>query len=119
MDTLDPVGPRECLNPHDFCAAGPLSPRERDRVRGRIIKQKARRLRRNQIDAERRLRFQPRNRRLVGYKFRRQHPIGPFIVDFVRDECRLIVELDCGQHAPHVQTDNTRTAFLESGVKGS
>jgi len=78
------------------------------------MKEKARVLRRSQTDAERELWFQLRNRRLDGYKFRRQHPIGPFIVDFVCEECRLIVELDGGQHSSQVHADNTRTVLLES-----
>jgi very-short-patch-repair endonuclease len=59
----------------------------------------ARRLRRDSTDAERRLWAALRSRRLVGYKFRRQHPIGPFIVDFVCTRHRVVVEADGGQHA--------------------
>ena len=57
-----------------------------------------------------------RDRRLGGYKFRRQHSIGPYFVDFVRISEKLVVELDGGQHAEHGQTDydEKRTHFLPS-----
>ena len=51
-------------------------------------------LRANMTDAERRLWFLLRNRQLDGHKFRRQHPIGTFVGDFVCIERRLIIELD-------------------------
>ncbi len=53
-----------------------------------------------------------RDRRLKGYKFRRQRPVRAFIVDFACIEYRLVVELDGGQHADSV-TDARRTAWLE------
>lgn len=59
----------------------------------------ARELRKNMTDAERRLWDQVRYRQLHGCKFRRQAPIGNFIVDFVCFEKKLIIELDGGQHA--------------------
>jgi very-short-patch-repair endonuclease len=52
-----------------------------------------------------------RNRQLDGYKFRFQASIGPYVVDFLCAEKRLIVELDGGQHNPAV--DDRRTSFLE------
>ena len=63
-------------------------------------------------DAERRLWAALRGRRLQGYKFRRQRPVGPFIVDFACIEHRLVVEADGGQHADN-QYDADRTAWLE------
>jgi len=63
-------------------------------------------------DAEKRLWSALRDRRLVGYKFRRQRPIGPFIVDFACVERKLIVEADGGQHAGS-ERDEQRTARLE------
>ena len=63
-------------------------------------------------DAERRLWACLRGRRLVGYKFRRQHPLGPFIVDFACIEHRLVIEADGGQHADS-KADARRTAWLE------
>jgi very-short-patch-repair endonuclease len=74
---------------------------------------KAQRLRRDMTDTERKLWSVLRNRQLDGAKFRRQQPIGPFIVDFVCQERRLIVEADGGQHSASVR-DERRTLFLES-----
>jgi adenine-specific DNA-methyltransferase len=51
---------------------------------------------------------------VCGAKFRRQHPVGPFIVDFCCPEAKLILELDGGQHALQRQGDAKRTAFLET-----
>ncbi len=74
----------------------------------------ARGLRRRQTDAERRLWARLRDRRLLGAKFARQMPIGPYIVDFCCREAKLIVELDGGQHAAHAGYDAARTAFLQA-----
>jgi very-short-patch-repair endonuclease len=60
---------------------------------------RARALRSNLTDAERKLWSALRRRALDGHRFRRQHPLGPYIVDFVCLEQRLIVEVDGGQHA--------------------
>ncbi|GBG12543.1 uncharacterized protein NMK_0074 [Novimethylophilus kurashikiensis] len=73
-----------------------------------------RHLRTNSTEAEQRLWRALRNRQLAGQKFRRQHPIPPYIVDFVCLECRLIIELDGGQHAEAVVRDEARAAYLES-----
>ena len=78
------------------------------------MKQRARELRRNQTEVERVFWNHVRGRRLSGFKFRRQHPIGPFVADFVCLEQRLIVELDGGQHAENVEEDRKRSRFLES-----
>jgi very-short-patch-repair endonuclease len=85
------------------------------RVRGRVSERHepyARTLRRSQKDAERKLRLLLRDRRLAGFKFRRQHPIGPFIVDFCCTEARVIVELDGGQHALRRDSDAARSRYL-------
>ena len=71
----------------------------------------ARRLRRNQSDAEKRLWFGLRARQLLGVKFRRQQPIGRFTVDFCSLEPKLVIEVDGGQHAESV-ADEQRSAFL-------
>jgi very-short-patch-repair endonuclease len=73
----------------------------------------ARALRVVMTDAERRLWSLLRDRRLDGYKFRRQRPIGPFIVDFACITHRLIVEADGGQHCDS-EDDARRSAWLES-----
>jgi very-short-patch-repair endonuclease len=78
------------------------------------ILRNARKLRREQTDAERKLWFLLRDRRLVGVKFRRQFPIGRYIADFCCVERKLIVELDGSQHVESGQADEVRTAFLNS-----
>lgn len=70
----------------------------------------ARALRRESTDAERLLWFHLRDRRL-GVKFRRQQPVGPYVVDFLSIEAALVIELDGSQHQPHLDADRTR--FLE------
>jgi very-short-patch-repair endonuclease len=72
----------------------------------------ARRLRREATDAEVKFWLEVRDRRLGGFKFRRQVTVGPFVVDFLCVEKRLVVEIDGGQHNGEV--DRERTAFLES-----
>ena len=87
----------------------------RVRVRGKInIKSLARKLRKHPTDAENLLWKHLRAKRLNGYKFRRQHVIEPYIVDFFCMETGLIVEVDGGQHDEKREYDNERTAFLES-----
>ena len=73
---------------------------------------RARALRRGMTDAELRLWFHVRDRRLAGYRFRRQHPIGSYFADFACVERRLIVELDGGQHTAADAADSRRTAYL-------
>lgn len=58
----------------------------------------ARDLRKNQTDAEQLLWSRIRRKQLLGYRFNRQRPIGPYIVDFYCAGARLILELDGGQH---------------------
>ena len=79
-----------------------------------MLKTRARNLRKNQTDAEKSLWRYLRNRGLNGYKFRRQHPVGPYIADFVCVEKGLIVELDGGQHALRHEKDLKRSAYLEA-----
>jgi len=71
----------------------------------------ARRLRRSMTDAEHRLWFHLCNRALMGCKFRRQHPVGPYVADFACIERRVVVEVDGGQHADS-GADPGRTRFL-------
>lgn len=78
------------------------------------MKDQARTLRKDSTDAERRLWSALRDRRLRGYRFRRQHPIGRFIVDFACTKHQLIVEADGGQHNES-DADAKRTAWLERG----
>jgi very-short-patch-repair endonuclease len=74
---------------------------------------RARNLRKNATDAERKLWSAIRRRALNGHRFRRQHPLGRYIVDFVCLERRLIIELDGGQHDERAELDKARTAWLE------
>ncbi len=78
-----------------------------------ITTERARKLRATQISAESLLWQRLRGRKLGGLKFRRQHPIEPFIVDFACIEKRLIVELD-GEHHDHIyERDQSRQQQLE------
>ena len=70
-------------------------------------------LRTNQTDAESRLWYHLRDRRFQGWKFRRQHILQGYIVDFVCLERKLVIELDGGQHAEQEAYDNRRTRVLE------
>jgi very-short-patch-repair endonuclease len=74
----------------------------------------ARELRKNMTDTERRLWRSLRYRQLDGAKFRRQAPIGRYIVDFVCFERRLVIELDGGHHAEQIARDEERTRWLNS-----
>ena len=69
-------------------------------------------LRKGMTDAERRLWQYLRAGRLEGMKFRRQHPVPPYIVDFCCVEAGLVVELDGSQHSP--AADAARTRYLQS-----
>ncbi|QSX78538.1 endonuclease domain-containing protein [Agrilutibacter solisilvae] len=73
--------------------------------------QNARALRRLMTDAERRLWRVLRHRQVQGCRFRRQHPIGPYIADFACLERGLVIEVDGSQHAVST-TDPTRDAYL-------
>ncbi|MDK1021960.1 MAG: endonuclease domain-containing protein [Candidatus Hydrogenedentes bacterium] len=76
----------------------------------------ARMLRRRSTKAETMLWEKVRNRQLDGVKFRRQQPIGPYVVDFVNFERKVVVELDGGQHALNSEADKSRDAWL--GAEG-
>lgn len=73
----------------------------------------AKALHKRMTDAEQFLWRQLRAHRLVEAKFKRQQPIGPYIVDFVCFEARLVIEVDGGQHQD-CNTDRIRDAWLES-----
>ncbi len=75
---------------------------------------KAKELRQNRTDAEKRLWGRLRRKRVDGFRFRQQAPIGKYIVDFVCFEAKLVVELDGGQHAEQAEYDAKRTEWLES-----
>jgi very-short-patch-repair endonuclease len=77
-------------------------------------RERARSLRRELTDAERVIWHAVRAHRLGGASFRRQAPIGPYIVDFVSHPAKLVIEVDGGQHfeAAHISKDARRDAFL-------
>ncbi len=75
----------------------------------------ARALRRRATDAEHKLWYFLRNRRLSGYRFRRQVPLSRYVADFVCMQARVIVELDGGQHVDRRVEDEARTRHLERG----
>ena len=72
----------------------------------------ARDLRTNLTNAERILWYHLRSRRFQSFKFRRQHPIGVYIVDFVCILKKLVIELDGGQHAEQASQDKIRDSYL-------
>jgi very-short-patch-repair endonuclease len=88
-----------------------------DAVRRKAHKtQAARRLRQDMADCERKLWSMLRRKQMAALRFRRQHPIGPYIVDFFCPAAKLIVELDGGQHGEDkaVTYDEARTRWLEA-----
>jgi very-short-patch-repair endonuclease len=82
-------------------------------VASKLRRDRARRLRRDQTDAETKLWDTLRAGRLEGWKWRRQVPVGPFIVDFLCLESALAVELDGGIHAERADRDARRDAYLQ------
>jgi very-short-patch-repair endonuclease len=86
------------------------------RVRGTTleIEAAARRLRQNMTPAEQRLWDALRNKQLDGLKFRTQHPVGPFILDFWCPAHKLVVEVDGSIHDYQVDGDEARTRQLEA-----
>jgi very-short-patch-repair endonuclease len=76
----------------------------------------ARHLRKRMTEAETRLWFHLRCNRIGGFRFRKQHPVGPYIADFACIEARLIVEIDGSQHGS--PDDNRRDDWLrENGFR--
>ena len=89
-------------------------PDRKRRTRGIVL---ARDLRRRQTPAEVHLWRLLRNRRLWGFKFRRQEPAGPFVLDFYCPEARLAVELDGGGHnEPYQRARDRRRSLALSGL---
>jgi very-short-patch-repair endonuclease len=73
----------------------------------------ARRLRKHSTDTEGRLWRYLRDRQIEGFKFRRQQPVGSYVVDFVNLENKVVIELDGGQHALH-PGDRIRDEWLRA-----
>ena len=104
MKPADNKSPRGTLTPCPLAGEGGDGGRFTSRVR---------QLRSNPTSAEQELWRHLRLRQL-GHKFRRQQPLGPYIVDFVCLEARLIVEIDGGHHMTRAEYDAERTAWLEA-----
>ena len=97
---------------NDTVYPAPASSAQRGGVRSIVAN--ARKLRRSSTDVEKKLWHRIRDKQIEDFRFRRQRPIGKFIVDFICIDARLIVELDGGQHAENALGDSKRTEFLES-----
>jgi very-short-patch-repair endonuclease len=76
--------------------------------------QRGRELRAQMTDAEVRLWMRLREKQIGGHRFRRQVPVGQYIVDFLCKKAHLIIEVDGGQHLLDVARDEHRTAWLQS-----
>ena len=74
--------------------------------------ERARSLRKNTTDAEKKLWYYLRGSSFAGLKFRRQHPIGPYVADFCCPQEKLIIELDGDSHIYTTDKDNARTEYL-------
>ena len=90
-----------------------MNPQPSDRHQPRAY-ERARQLRRPLTPAEVILWRELRGRRLGGFKFRRQQPIGPYIADFFCPAAKLVVELDGETHLGREEKDAARQAYLES-----
>ena len=117
---------------YENTAPVPSSPRPAQRGEGRVrgvlgrswrshtkaqdikLRGYARQLRQNSTDVEMKFWRLLRRRNIEGIKFRRQHPIGPYIVDFCCQEKGLVIEFDGGQHAQSIRYDRQRTRFLQT-----
>ena len=80
-----------------------------------LVNATARALRKRLTPQEVKLWVKLRELKALGFHFRRQAPIGPYIVDFVSLRSRLVIEADGGQHGmpDGAESDNTRDAFLQ------
>jgi very-short-patch-repair endonuclease len=79
---------------------------------------RARSFRKTPTDAERRLWSELRNRELVGFKFRRQHPLGNRILDFYCEEAKLAIELDGAGHSYNLKREDDLDREIELYEKG-
>jgi very-short-patch-repair endonuclease len=83
-----------------------------DRGEGMLMLERARTLRLNQTEAEQRLWYYLRAHRFMGLKFKRQKPIGNYIVDFICLSPKLVIEIDGSQHAEQADYDHCRDTWL-------
>ena len=107
---LNSTSSRQFTNRHDKA----LLPREKGGDEGQqsLMKSRSRTLRRDSTKAESLLWQQLRSRRLQGHKFRRQVPVGNYIVDFLCEDPPIIIELDGGQHMEQQGYDQARSDWL-------
>jgi very-short-patch-repair endonuclease len=84
-------------------------------LKTRFAAQASKTLRQNMTDAERKLWSHVRNRQLLGFKFVRQKPVGPFIADFACREADLIIELDGGHHSESSKDLERTEELLQHG----
>jgi len=103
----------DALLPSPLAGEGPGGEGENPGTGACWLARRARELRAQETAPEHALWQQLRAKRFAGYKFRRQQPLGRFVVDFVCFSRRLIVELDGGQHADAAQYDARRDAWLK------
>ena len=91
-----------------------MQPKDSNRIRGttRSIEQAARHLRQHLTPAEEKLWSALKGRQVKGLKFRCQHPVGKFIVDFYCPSCKLVIEVDGGIHNQQEDYDAARTEHL-------
>ena len=102
------------MKPFEAEMSYPLS-RLRERVGVRAgVKDKARELRERMTEAEPLLWQQLRGRRFQDFKFRRQRPLGPYILDFVCLQAGPVIEIDGGQHAEQQAYDQQRSVLIAS-----
>jgi very-short-patch-repair endonuclease len=78
-----------------------------------LIQKRARNLRKNMTEAERKLWNRLRRCQIEGLRFRRQVPFGKYIVDFACFEPKIIIEVDGSQHADQLDYDEKRTQYLK------
>jgi len=83
-------------------------------MRNQLTQSRAKQLRAQMTDAERRIWYHLRQRSLQGFKFRRQVPIGPYIADFACLTVPLVIELDGDQHAVRWRKDRIRDEFIRA-----
>ena len=81
-----------------------------------MVAPRAKQLRVNMTDAERKL-WRALRSRSIGRKFRRQVPLGPYVVDFVGFESKLVVEVDGGQHASSAKDTVRDRYFVDRGYR--
>jgi very-short-patch-repair endonuclease len=79
-----------------------------------LPRDRARTLRANATEAEQKLWSHLRKEQLDAFQFRRQYSIGPFFVDFICLEAKLVIEVDGSQHADREAQDQSRSEFLRS-----